>query len=191
MSPAQGSRAIHRYTYAAYLDHEEGANTRHEYWRGEIYAMAGGSRQHAALAMNVGAALHAELRDQPCVVYSSDLKVRAAEADLASYPDVTVICGPAEEDPASRHVVLNPTLVVEVTSPSTEDWDRGDKLEGYKTIASLQAVLLVSHRERRVDVVERSDEGRWAARAVTRGSITLAQPRCTLAVEDVYRNVEL
>jgi Uma2 family endonuclease len=107
-------------------------------------------------------------------------------ADLATYPDVTVIRGPAEEDAASRHVVLNPTLVVEVTSPSTEDWDRDDKLESYKAIPSLRAVLLLSHREPRIDVFERESDGRWTTRVVRSGTAALGDPRCALAIEEVY-----
>lgn len=184
-------RSIHRYTYEAYLDHEASVNSRHEYLQGEIYAMAGGSRQHAALSMNVGAALHRQLRDRPCVVYSSDLKVRVVAADLTTYPDVTVICGPAQEDPRSRHVVLNPSIVVEVTSPSTEDWDRGEKLEHYKSIASLQAVVLVSHKERRFDIFEKGAGDVWSHRTADRGALELAAFACLLDVEDVYQNVDL
>ena len=165
---------------------------KHEFLDGEIYAMAGGSRQHAALAVAVSAALYQQLRDKSCVVHSSDLKVRVLETGLATYPDVTVICGPVEGDPLSRHVVLNPTLVVEVTSPSTEEWDRGGKLEHYRKIPALEGCVLVSHRERQIALAFRQADGSWIQKIARAGEV-LALPflDCTLDVDDIYRNVDL
>jgi Uma2 family endonuclease len=185
-------RRIHRYTYDAYLEHESSSNVKHEFLDGEIYAMAGGSLQRAVLAGNVISALGRQLRDRPCVVASSDLKVRVMATGLTTYPDVTVICGPAEPDPKSRHVVLNPTLVVEVTSDSTEEWDRGEKLEHYQGIASLQACVLVSHRQRRIEVRVRAEDGAWRSQSAGPGAeLALPLHGATLAVDEVYRNVEV
>lgn len=187
-----GAYRLHRYTYEAYLEHESGSNVKHEFLDGEIYAMAGGSRQHTALAVAVSAFLHQELRHKPCVVYSSDLKVRVLATGLATYPDVTVICGPAEEDPLSRHVVLNPTLVVEVTSYSTEEWDRGDKLDHYRKIPALMGCLLVSHRERKLELVCRQPDGSWIERAAGPAeALSLPFLDCALSVDEIYRNVDL
>jgi Uma2 family endonuclease len=178
---------VHVYTYAEYLAHESVSNVKHEFFDGEIYAMAGGLLAHAALAMSVGAALVAAARGGPCVVFSSDLKVRALATGLTAYPDVTVICGPAETDPLSDHVVINPTLVVEVTSPSTEDWDRGEKLDSYKTIPSLRECVIVSHRDRRIEVHRREADGGWTTTAAGRGeAVTLTSLACTLAVDEIY-----
>ena len=183
---------VHRYTYREYLAHEAASNVKHEFFDGEIYAMAGGSLAHAALSVNASAALLVAVRDRPCVVYSSDLKVRVLANGLTAYPDVTVICGGAETDPESDHVALNPTVVVEVTSPSTEDWDRGEKLDSYRRIPSLRQCVIVSHRERRIEVHHRDADGLWTVAAGGRGE-TVAIPSlgCTLAVDDVYRNVEI
>jgi Uma2 family endonuclease len=183
---------IHHHTYEAYLEHESGSNVKHEFLDGEIYAMAGGSRQHAALAVAVSSALHRQLQGKPCVVYSSDLKVRVMATSLATYPDVTVICGPPEEDPASRQVVVNPTLVVEVTSPGTEEWDRGEKLDHYRKIPTLAGCLLVSHRERRLEILQRGSDGAWTRRSAGPGE-TLLLPflDCALAVDEIYRGVDL
>ncbi len=188
----QRGHRIHRYTYGGYLRYEADSNGKHEYLDGEIYAMAGGSLQHAALAVNVSSALHARLVGKPCVVYSSDLKVRVVASDLATYPDVTIICGPPEEDPQSRHVVLNPTLLVEVTSPSTEDWDRGDKLDHYKKIPSLRECVLVSHRDRRIEVHRREDDGTWSSQASGPGQVfVLASLGCELSIDEIYRGIDL
>jgi len=192
MATTPHARPIHHHTYEAYLEHESGSNVKHEFLDGEIYAMAGGSRQHAALAVAVSAALYQQLRGKPCVVHSSDLKVRVTATGLATYPDVTVICGPPEEDRLSRHVVLNPTFVVEVTSPSTEEWDRGEKLDHYKQIPGLQGCLLVSHREASLEVVHRERDGSWLSRVAGPGE-TLSVPSlgCVLSVDDLYRDLDL
>lgn len=186
------ARRLHQYTYDAYLEHESSSNVKHEYLDGEIYAMAGGTLEHAALAMNVGAALVGALRGKPSIVASSDLKVRVEATGLATYPDVTVLCGEPKRDAKSRDVLLNPTLVVEVTSDSTEAWDRGEKLEHYRQIPSLKEHVLVSHRTRRIEVLRRGEDGSWLAIAAGPGEILeLTSVGCSLDVTDVYRNVEV
>ena len=186
------ARSLHQYTYEAYLEFEAGNNARHEYLEGEIYAMAGGTLEHAAMAASVIVALGAELRGRPCTVYSSDLKVRVLATGLATYPDVTVICGRAESDPKSDHVALNPTLIVEVTSSGTETWDRGEKLDHYKAIPSLQEVVLVSHRRRRIELHRRDAGSSWNRHESGPGeSLSLKSIDCTLRVDDVYRNVDV
>src|SRR4029453_5385450 len=102
-----------------------------------------------ALAAAVTTVIGAQLGEGPCRVFSSDPKVRVSATGLVSYPDVTVVCGPLAHDPESRIVVLNPTLIVEVLSDSTEEWDRGEKLEHYRRIPSLRECVLISHRQRR------------------------------------------
>src|SRR5437763_840040 len=116
------------FSFRDYLELEAASNTKHEYSAGEIYAMAGGSPAHAALSMAVGGALLAQLRGGPYRVYSSDLRVRVSATGLATYPDVTVVCGPEEHDAQSESTVINPAVLVEVLSPSTEEYDRGEKL---------------------------------------------------------------
>src|SRR5690242_19737220 len=109
--------------------------------------MAGGTPEHAALAMAVGAQLNNQLKGSKCRVFSSDLRIRVQSSVLATYPDVTVVCGPTERDPENAVTVTNPKLVVEVTSSSTEDYDRGAKLQQFQTIPSLVAIVIVSHRK--------------------------------------------
>ncbi len=178
----------HRYSYADYLAHDEASNVKHEYLDGEIYGLAGGTPDHAALAVNLGAALVERLRDRPCRVFSSDLRVRVLATGLASYPDVTVVCGPLERDPESRVTVVNPTLVAEVLSDGTEDFDRGEKLAHYKRIPSLRECILVSHREPRVEVWRRGVAGDWQCEAAGRGGrLRLTSLDCDVAVDDIYR----
>lgn len=189
---SEGFRRIHKYEYEAYLEHESSSNVKHEFLDGEIYAMAGGTLEHAVIAVNVSSALNRQLSGGRCVVASSDLKVRVLATGLATYPDATVLCGEIERDLKSRDVVLNPTLLVEVLSDSTEAWDRGEKLDHYKRIPSLRECVLVSHRERRVEVVTRASEDQWRTRVAGAGeTLALDSIGCTLAVDDVYSSVDI
>ena len=181
-------RARHRYTYDEYLAFERSANTRHEFFDGEIYAMAGGTPTHAAISVNVSSLLREQLRGRGCQAYSSDLRIRVLETGLATYPDVTVVCGQRELDPEDRNTITNPVLLVEVLSPSSAAYDRGEKLEHYKRIPSLREVVLVAHDERLIEVWQRAGDGAWSRREARRGSLTLASVPCTLAVDEVYRD---
>jgi Uma2 family endonuclease len=178
-----------RYTRAEYIAFERSSNVKHEYLDGVIYAMAGGTPEHAAFAVNVSTALSVALRTRPCRVHSSDLRIRVVDTGLETYPGVTVVCGHAEVDAEDRNVVVNPIVVVEVTSPSTEEYDRGEKLEHYKRIPSLREIVLVSCRERLVEVVRREDDGTWTRHeARTGGAVDLASLGCELSADDVYRD---
>lgn len=147
-----------RHSFAEYLELDESSNVKLEYFEGEIFAMAGGTPE---LAMNVGIAL-ASVRDRGCHVHSSDLRIRVQATGLAAYPDVTVVCGPKQSDPQSRTTIINPSVIVEVLSDSTEDYDRGEKVEHYRQIPSLHACLLVSHRQRLIEVWQRAPDGSWS-----------------------------
>src|SRR3954453_18680263 len=157
------------HTYAEYLALEASSNVKHEFLNGEIYAMAGGTPEHAALAAAITTLIGAQLGEGPCRAFSSDLKVRVLATGLVSYPDLTIICGAVEYDPQSRLVAVNPTLIVEVLSDSTEDWDRGEKLEHFKQIPSLPECLLVSHRTRQIELWSRNPDGSWSHRAAAAG----------------------
>jgi Uma2 family endonuclease len=149
------------YTLEDYFALEAASNVKHEFLDGQIYAMAGGTPDHAALAASVIGLLFQQLRKTRCRVYDADLRVRVPASGLVTYPDVTVVCGPRERDTKDPNAIVNPTLIVEVLSPSTEEYDRGDKFEHYKTIASLRQYVVVSHSERCVDVWARGDDGSW------------------------------
>jgi Uma2 family endonuclease len=181
------SPRLHRYTFREYLELEETSSVRHEFLEGEIYAMAGGTPEHAALAMSLGAALVAATRGGSCRVHSSDLRVRALATGLATYPDVTVVCGPYQRDPESSTTITNPRVVIEITSDSTEDYDRGEKLESYKRIPALAAIVLVSHREHLIEVIERQDDGGWRRSEARRGArVNLDAIGCELDVDEIY-----
>jgi Uma2 family endonuclease len=183
---------LHRYTYQDYVWLEDESSTRHEFLDGEIFAMAGGTPEHAAMGAEVIVQLSEKLRGSPCRVFTSDLGVRVLATGLATYPDASVIRGPTERDPDKKTNVTNPRLLVEVTSNGTEEYDRGEKLEHYKRIPSLQAVVIVSHREALVEVWSRlSGTDDWS-RAEFRAGQTATVPgmACELDVDTIRRAAE-
>jgi Uma2 family endonuclease len=166
--------ARHRYSYAEYLAYERDSGMKHEYDDGEIIAMAGGSPRHNALASRVSAALE-NGRRPGCVAFQSDQRVRVMATGRATYPDASLVCGPSERDPAdsSGATITNPTLIVEVLSPSTEEDDRGAKWHHYQLIPSLQECVLVSQSHTRVERYRRLAGGGWTYDDVTDGSVQL------------------
>ncbi len=179
----------HRLTFDDYLQIEEDSGTKHEFMQGQVFAMSGGTPAHARITMNVGGLLRDALSGKPRGVFSPDLRVRVLATGLGTYADLTVICGPIELDPADKkgHTALNPRVLVEVLSPSTEDYDRGDKLGSYKQIPSLAEVVLVSHDRREVEIVRRESDGSWSRHIARDGeSAKLVSLGCELPVADVY-----
>ena len=183
------ARRLH-HSYDEYLRALEVSVVKLEYCDGEIYAMAGGTPAHAELAAAIVRLVGNALLRR-CSVYSSDLKVRIEATDFSTFPDASVVCGNREVSPVDRNAVVNPTLLVEVTSPSTEDYDRGEKLSQYKQLPSLRAVLLVSHRRPQVTVVERTEDG-WQEREIRSGEqVILATPSLSISVDELYAGIEL
>ncbi len=174
-----------RYSREEYLALEEASNVRHEFLDGQIYGMPGGTPEHAALATALGGIIFGQVRGGPCRSYASDLRVRVAETGLVTYPDLTVVCGPIERDTQDSNAVANPTLLVEVLSPSTEGSDRGDKFEHYKRLASLEQYVLLAPAERRVEIWTRGDEG-WSSAMILEGAVVLESINVTTTVAEIY-----
>jgi Uma2 family endonuclease len=184
-----GPAAHRKYLVSEYVRLEGYSNVRHEYLDGQIYAMAGGTPEHGTYAANVIALLSAGLVGRRCRVQTSDVRIRVQATGLDTYPDISVVCGHAERDIDDENAVVNPTLLVEITSPSTEDYDRGEKLEHYKKIPTLREVVFVAHDDHRVDVVRRQADGSWAlSSALSGGSLALESVGTELRVDDVYRD---
>lgn len=167
--------APHRYSYAEYLAYECDSGMKHEYDGGEIIGMAGGSRRHNALASRISAAL--EIGRKPgCIAFQSDQRIRILATGKATYPDASMVCGPIEGDPAdpSGATITNPTLIIEVLSPTTEQNDRGDKWQHYQLLPSLQEYVLVSQSHPRVEHYRRLATGGWEYHDATEGVVHLA-----------------
>jgi Uma2 family endonuclease len=182
-------RRHHRYTYAEYVALEQRSDVKHEFLDGEIYAMAGGSEDHSALAAEVLRALGNAVGDRPCRVHTSDLRLYVETVGLATFPDGTVICGAMQQHrPSPNATALNPLVLLEVTSDSSEEYDTGDKLEAYRTIPTLQEYILVSHRERRISVHRREGDT-WKMRsAISGGRVAVEALATELDVDTIYRN---
>jgi Uma2 family endonuclease len=183
------ARRLHRYTYADYVAVENASPTKHEYLDGEIYAMAGGSEEHSALAAEVLRALGNAIGDRPCRVHTSDLRIYVEAVGLATFPDGSVVCGSLEQHPPSPSATaLNPLVLLEVTSDSSEEYDTSEKLAFYRTIPSLREYIVVSHRERRITVHRREATGDWSARlAISGGRVTVASLSVDLVIDEIYR----
>jgi len=180
------ARRLH-YTYAEYLALEDESPVRHEYLDGEIYAMAGGSPDHAALAAAVIGALAGKL-PPACRSYTSDLRVRIEATGLSTYPDVAVVCGRTRRAADDALAVVNPVLLAEVTSPSTEEYDRGEKVRQYQLLPSVREILLVSHREPVITLHRRTGDGWSELRAGPGETLALESVSAHIAVDHIYRD---
>jgi Uma2 family endonuclease len=176
---------LHSYSFKDYLLVEETSRVKHEYLDGEIYAMAGGSVLHAALTAAVSRALANQLAGR-CRAYSSDLRIRVTSSGLATYPDLTLICGAVQPDPEDKDTVVNPTVVVEVLSPSTIAYDLGKKFDHYVQIPSLQAVLYVWQDQPRIEVRERTGDAWRTTVAEAAGTAVVTGLECRLDLQALY-----
>ncbi len=175
-----------------YLALERDADVKHEYVDGHIYAMVGASENHIALTGTLHFLLYAKLRDRPCSVYVSDLRVQVSETHNYLYPDVAVVCGERQFVKDETIATLqNPTTIIEVLSPSTEAYDRGKKFHEYQHINSLQDYVLVSQTEPRIERFSRSNDNTWLLTTADGLNATLALSSLdvSLALSEVYEQV--
>jgi len=181
------------FTETEYLALEKASDRKHEFVDGTIVAMAGARPPHNALASNISAALVVLTRGRGCLTLNSDQRVHVPATKLYTYPDVTVACGERRYDDAEPPSLLNPTLVVEVTSDSTEDFDRGRKFLHYQSIAELRDYVIVSHTERRIDHFRREGDGQWhlTTHTLDDALVDLPEHGGAIALFDVYGNVDL
>jgi len=176
-----------------YLERERKAETKSEYRNGAIVAMAGASIVHARIISNLMFQIHSALRHGPCEVFSTDLRLAVRAASLFTYPDVMVICGEPELADERRDIILNPVVLIDVLSRSTQDYDRGEKFAAYRTIPSLTEYLTVSQDKILVEQHTRQPDEPWLRREFRELSATieLKSIGVELRVADVYEKVEL
>jgi Uma2 family endonuclease len=188
------------HTAVEYLVSERASGERHEYLDGRIYAMAGESEEHGIVCVNLVGELRNQLRASPCQVFTNNMKVRSGPVPphghltkgLFSYPDVLVVCGERQYHDQFRDVLLNPTVIVEVLSPATEAFDRGQKFFRYRTwLESLTDYLLVSQTEPFIDHYSRQMDEGWLLSTVTGldGLLNISSVDCTLRLSDIYERV--
>jgi Uma2 family endonuclease len=172
-----------------YLSWEEQQPDKHEYVRGEVFAMVGARREHVVVALNLAAAFKQRLRGGPCQAYVSDLKLRVEAADAFFYPDVMVSCDP--RDHSASQFVEHPILIVEVLSESTEAFDRGEKFAAYRTLPSLEEYVLVDIPSRRVETFRRTADGDWLFRdhRAEDGDCRFASIEVSVPFDEIFENV--
>ena len=177
------------YTEDEYLTLEREAEYKHEYLAGRIYAMSGGSPEHSSITVNITREVSVQLRRTPCRAFSNDMKVRAGR--LYAYPDLSVVCGEPTFRDARRDVLLNPIVIFEVLSPSTEAFDRGKKLAQYQQIPSLKEYVLIAQDEPRIDHYVRRADNEWLVSIVVGmgAKVPLDSIDCTLLLSEVYDRV--
>ena len=175
-----------------YLRRERLATTRSEYHRGLVVAMAGTSRNHNRIVTNISTSLDVQLRERPCNLYSNEMRVSVLGGERYLYPDIVVTCGQEAFEDDVIDTLLNPLVIIEVLSPSTEAYDRGEKFLLYQSIASLQEYVLVTQARRRIEIYRKQPDGSWIYQSWPFSPLPLILQSigCTLDPDDVYRKVE-
>jgi Uma2 family endonuclease len=185
---------VKRFTPQEYYAREAAAAQKSEYYKGEIFAMAGGSKAHSEITINLGGGLWQRLQGRPCRPYDSNYRLKVIATGLRCYPDVSVYCGPIEPDPEDPEAATgtNPSVLFEVLSKSTEGYDRGFKAANYREIASLRTYVLVAQDSPHVEAYDRQPDGSWRLREAKGLNATLSIPGIdvTLPLAEIYDRVE-
>lgn len=177
-----------------YLHFERSSEERHEFIDGVVYAMAGESRDHSRICFNLATVVGVQLRGTPCEGFSPNMKVRAGIGGLYAYPDLMLTCEKPEFEDVQGDVLLNPTVIFEVLSPSTEKYDRGEKFRRYRTqIESLTDYVLVSQDRMHVELHHRESDGSWRQVDIDgeKATLNLSSPQCTVPLLEIYTNTEV
>ena len=181
-----------RLTPEEYLEFERKSEERHEYFGGEIFAMSGAKRNHNVIAWNIGGELRQKLKGKDCEAYPADMRVFISETGLYTYPDLVVACGEPQFQDDVFDTLLNPVLLIEVLSETTESYDRGKKFQHYRSIDSLQEYILVSQEEARIEKYVKTGDGFWLlSEAVGMDAeIEFASIECRIALAEVYDKID-
>jgi len=187
------SQAQNHYTPEEYVALERQAQCKSEYYAGEICAMAGASRWHNLIVANVIGELRSQLKGRPCTTYPSDMRVKISPTGLYTYPDVTVVCGAAQFEDTQQDTLLNPTLIVEVLSDSTEAYDRGGKFAHYRKLPSLLEYVLIAQTKPHIEHYIRQPDNRWLLEEAEslHGTVHFPAIDCHLSLAEVYDKVDI
>jgi Uma2 family endonuclease len=179
------------FTPQEYLAMERQAEQKSEYLNGEIFAMGGASPVHNLIVTNTIRELSAQLKKRPCKVYANDMRVKVSLTGLYTYPDVVVVCGEERFDDAQKDTLLNPTVIVEVLSDSTEGYDRGKKFEHYRKLESLQQYVLIAQKNPHVECYQRQQNNRWLLAETNdlQDTLQLTTIEATLILAEIYDKV--
>ncbi len=180
------------FTEKEYWDYEEAFSAKHEYFRGEVFAMAGASPRHNDVAGNIYASLLSQLRGKPCRARISDQRIKVEATTLQTYPDVVVVCPPFRFTPDNKITLLDATVIVEVLSDSTRQYDQTDKFDNYKQLPSLRHCLLVETDKVSIEHRIRLENGEWKTQTFTHldDVVDLTAIACTLSIRAIYEEIE-
>lgn len=173
-----------------YVTLDRGSELRWEYVDGRAIAMAGASPRRSAIVMNLALALGNALRGKPCFPLGSDQKLETVATGAFHYPDLSIVCGKPRVSQRDAHAIVNPTVLVEVASPTTSDYDRGAKFDHYATIPELRELVVVFTDTKRVELRERAGDGRWMVTHLVGGRVRLESIDVSLGFEEIYADLE-
>ncbi len=178
-------------TEEEYLEFERNSEIKHEYYDGEIFAMSGASEAHNLIVVNVVGELRSQVKKKPCRVYPSDMRLKIETTKLYTYPDVMIVCGDRKFDDEHKDMLLNPDVIIEVLSDSTENYDRGRKFENYRKIGSLKEYVLIHQDVRKIERFFRAEHRRWIWDETDEEhtEIILSSVGCGLNIDEVYDKV--
>jgi len=175
-----------------YLEIERKAEFKSEYFNGEMFALAGAGKTHNKISSNLIINIGVHLKNKTCLIYGSDMKVKISSSGLYAYPDISVVCGDEKFEDDESDILLNPKLVIEILSESTESYDRGKKFEHYRTLESLQEYVLVSQEKPKVEQFLKQQDGKWLYSEVngidSRAQFTSIE--CEIDLKEIYHKVE-
>ncbi len=180
------------YTHEEYLALEEAADNKNEYYRGEIFAMSGATKNHNRIALNMATVLNTQLENTPCEAFIGDIRVLVEAHDLYTYPDVVVACGEPRFDIGRDDTIINPRVIIEVLSNSTKRYDKGDKFRFYKALPSFEEYILIDQSCLYIQQYSKQANGEWALQAELEDladTLTFQTIGCTMPVAQIYRRV--
>lgn len=182
-----------KFTIEEYLEYENASQEKHEYYQGEIFAMSGAKIPHNVIAMNLGSSLHQKLKGKSCRPYNSDLRIHIIKNSLFTYPDLSIICGEPQTLNNDGFNILNPAIIMEVLSPSTKNYDRGEKFTLYRDIPTLKEYILVDSETIRIEAFRINEAGHWELEEYKKPEETMLVKTVQLSIPltEIYEGTKL
>ncbi len=174
-----------------YLEIERTSEEKHEYYKGELFAMAGAKKKHNQIVFNIMGEFYNQLKEKPCIAFGSDMKVQVKPDGLFTYPDISALCGEEKYLDAKEDTLLNPSLLIEVLSESTENYDRGKKFILYRELESLQEYVLVSSEYKKIEIYRRTANNQWLLSDVKEDEpVVFETIQCSVPLKEIYNKVQ-
>lgn len=182
-----------KYTIEEYLEMEQASQEKHEYYQGEIFAMSGAKVTHNIIATNTAALFTNKLKGKPCRPFNSDQRIHIEKNSLFTYPDISIVCGEIETRNNDEWNVINPTIIIEILSPFTRDYDRGQKFKLYRDIPSLKEYVLIDSESINVEIFFLNQQGNWELKEYTTidDSFALDSVQVKLQLQEIYEGTRL